>query len=99
MKRVFHTSTNTETRTETIHRHVLNYIQCTGNMTTWVIDVVEDYFCHVPPEKRRVKFHSAGDALKNIRANTQILRRYFDLESTTRPMQANKTTIGAGSGD
>jgi len=74
-----------ETRAHTIFRITQQCLRETvTSMETFAAGVVELYEKRVALRARTIRFHTGGDAYRDMRANAQILRRYMDDEVSAR---------------
>lgn len=74
-----------ETRSQVIERHLRALLRETR--TSWptlASRVVEHYHARTPLHARAVRFHVGGDAYDDMRANAQLLRRWFDEDTNAR---------------
>lgn len=70
------------TRNKTIKQYVDAYTHETNvSEATFADMVVSLYACNIKEVDRTIKFHMNGDAYNDMRANAQILRRFFNGET------------------
>ena len=71
----------TETRAQTIERHVRDMLHHTSvSLPSFSTAVVTQYHGSTPAVARGVLFHTDGDTYHCMRANAQIIRRYLEGE-------------------
>lgn len=89
------TPVHEESRSQVVQRHVTRYLNETRtSMESFAADVASHYCSATPAAVRDIRFHSGGDAYKDMRANGQLVRRF--LEGNPRmPVDIEESMVGA----